>query len=142
MLAGGRDAEKIRAGLLLRFGAFFALASVVTLSVLACSDKGDTMPEDNNTSNPISSDNIDDVRLLDTLADHTDGVWTPAFSPDGTLLASCGQDGKVLVRKVDSLSVLREMGSFSGWIIGLAFSPDGRHLACGGTVGFGGSVVF
>ena len=89
---------------------------------------------------PITRDNAHDVKLLQTLTDHSNRVWTVAFSPDGKLLASCGQDGKVLVRNVDSLSVSTQMGGFPYWVVGLAFSPDSRYLAYGGATGFASAV--
>jgi len=89
---------------------------------------------------PITLENAGNVTLLRTLTDHLDRVWTVTFSPDGRLLASCGQDGRVLVRDVDSLSVSTQMGSFSQWVVGLAFSPDGHYLAYGGALGFTGSA--
>ena len=86
---------------------------------------------------PITLENASDVELVETLSDHLDYVWTVVFSPDGELLASCGQDGKVLVRHIDSLSQSTQMGGFPGnWVVGLAFSPDGQYLACGGAAGF------
>lgn len=108
--------------------------------ILSCSERSGTTPQNENPVNPITVDNAGQVRLLATITDHTAGVWTPVFSPDGRLLASCGWDGVVRVRNVDSLDVSREMGSFDGWLIGLAFSPDGHHLAYGGATGFGGTT--
>jgi WD40 repeat protein len=57
---------------------------------------------------PISlfSDHVCDRSVFPTvtthiLGGHSDEVWRVEFSHDGTRLASAGQDGKVLIWKVD-----------------------------------------
>jgi WD40 repeat protein len=92
----------------------------------------------------------DGKRLLTSGLDKTAKVWNPA---DNTLLTTCtcserisfvraalSSDGKVLatgtnqVRLWDAVSG-REIGSLNGkpnWIEALAFSPDGKRLACSG----------
>ncbi|HUV30413.1 MAG TPA: hypothetical protein VMY05_04885 [Acidobacteriota bacterium] len=82
----------------------------------------------------ITTENASEVQLVETLSEHTDRVWTVAFSPDGSLLASCGEDGSVIVRPVDTLSSTTVLTA-SYWVIGLAFSPDGQVLASGEYVG-------
>ncbi len=122
---------------------FLALCALaVTLMVLApaCSKGNKETQNRNNSGVVITLENADSVQLLETLYDHSDKIWTVAFSPNGKLLASCGQDGKVLVRSVDSLAAAGQMGDFPYWVIGLTFSPDGRYIAYGGAQGFSGPV--
>lgn len=66
------------------------------------------------------------LRLLNT------GVpqCSPAWSVDGTMLASAGEDGRVRVWPMDCEAAPVELGGSGASV--LAFSPDGRTLAAGG----------
>jgi WD40 repeat protein len=52
-----------------------------------------------------------------------------AWSPDGRMLASAHQDGKVRLWNVADGEVLHTLGGHTGWVRGVAWSPDGRWLA-------------
>jgi RNA polymerase sigma factor (sigma-70 family) len=54
-----------------------------------------------------------------------------AFSPDGRLLATGGQDGFARVWDVASGRQVRALSGHLGWVMSLAFSPDGRSLTVG-----------
>src|SRR6202043_703220 len=66
-----------------------------------------------------------------TLKGHSEGVFSVAFSPDGTTLASVGQQEI----KLWNVATGKEVRHFkhSGIILSLAFSPDGKTLASGGS---------
>jgi WD40 repeat protein/serine/threonine protein kinase len=68
-------------------------------------------------------------------ARHTQCVNAVAFSPDGSLLASGGDDRTVLVRDVTGDRVQR-LSDGQSRIHDVAFSPDGTHLAACGEKGF------
>lgn len=87
----------------------------------------------------ITVDNAHDVTLLATLTDHTDGAWNAVFSHDGTMLATCGEDGQVLIYQVGDLDSIIHCVGHTTWVLGLAFSPDDQLLASTGTDGFSGS---
>jgi len=66
---------------------------------------------------------------------HDGGVRSVAFSPDGTLLATSGTDGRVRLWQVPSWRLHRDLAVHRDVAMGLAFRPDGELLASGGLDG-------
>lgn len=59
---------------------------------------------------------------------HEGGVLAMAIHPDGTVFATTGQDGRVLVWGVEG-EVSHAIDLGSGWVENVAWSPDGHWLA-------------
>ena len=64
-----------------------------------------------------------------TLSAHTGSVYMVRYSPDGSYLASCGEDGKVRVFDRTAHTLLTTPYSLGHEINGIAFSPDSSRLA-------------
>ncbi len=64
-----------------------------------------------------------------TLVQFRAPVLSVAWSPDGKQLASAGGDGNVSVWDVGSMRITRRMRAWPGSASGVAFSPDGEHIA-------------
>ncbi len=70
-----------------------------------------------------------DGKLVHETSAHQAPIDALAFSPDGTLLASGDDAGRVIVWKVASLEQVAELPGHPGQLTALAFSPDGKLLA-------------
>jgi WD40 repeat protein len=68
----------------------YIMTIILSILVSACSSDKKTINNQNQPYAVITPENAGSVAFLDALTDHTDQVWTVAFSPDGKLLASCG----------------------------------------------------
>lgn len=64
-----------------------------------------------------------------TLTQHTGGVMAVAFSPDGKILASGGQDRSILLWDTTTWKAGNPIEAHPGDVDGLAFLPDGKRLA-------------
>jgi WD domain, G-beta repeat len=62
---------------------------------------------------------------------HKDIIYTLAFSPDGTLLASAGYDRIIKLWNPADAKPVRELKDHSDTIYTVAFHPDGKLLASG-----------
>jgi len=81
-------------------------------------------------SSPITPENVFDVVQVFDFEGHTGYVRDVAFSPDGTCLASIGDDRSVCLWDPATGEEIHRFGiSSSGYINSLSFSPDGRLLA-------------
>jgi eukaryotic-like serine/threonine-protein kinase len=59
---------------------------------------------------------------------HDGGVWGLAFSPDGRLLASCGEDNRACVWDVTTGTLAAEMRGHTSKVLHVAFRSDGARL--------------
>jgi WD40 repeat protein len=65
-------------------------------------------------------------------------LYTVDWSPDGSLLASAGLEGKITLWDPTDLTVIRELDA-PVWVIRVRFSPDGLNLHyAGGSSNKGG----
>ncbi|WP_448609193.1 nSTAND1 domain-containing NTPase [Geodermatophilus sp. URMC 60] len=64
--------------------------------------------------------------------EHVGSVRTAAYSPDGTLLATGGQDGQVILRDARTGQGQRLLTGYADWVNTVAFTPDGATLLAGG----------
>ena len=60
---------------------------------------------------------------------HDGGLLALTLHPDGTVFATAGQDGRVLIWDVAEGRVRHTIDIGGGWVENLAWSPDGRRLA-------------
>jgi WD40 repeat protein len=75
---------------------------------------------------------FDTHELLATLAGHNAAVSALAFSPDGTYLASAGDEPLIIMWDPKTAKQLYQLESHEDKVFALAFSPDGNFLASAG----------
>ncbi|MFT3880013.1 MAG: WD40 repeat domain-containing protein [Gemmatales bacterium] len=68
------------------------------------------------------------LKPVKTLTGHTAGVLAVEFSPDGKLLASVGEDRRLLLWDADRGTYRAIPTEHAGHVVGVAFSPDGTRL--------------
>ena len=77
--------------------------------------------------------NADGSGMALTFEGHSAKIRDLAFSPDGSTLASAGEDSTVMIWDTRDGSEVREINtSFVGRALAVEFSPDGSQLAIGG----------
>ena len=65
------------------------------------------------------------------LEDHTEDIWSVAFSPDGKTLASGSYDTTIRLWDVATGKTLNTLTGHTKTVTNVAFSPDGKILASG-----------
>jgi WD40 repeat protein len=89
----------------------------------------------------VNNAGVNDVQVWDSTTGtllltgnfgHTGGPHDIAFSPDGTIVATGGEDQKVNIWNSTTGQVLYKLSGHSTVIEGVAFSPDGTRLVTAG----------
>ncbi|WP_173046212.1 WD40 repeat domain-containing protein [Nitrospira sp. KM1] len=71
------------------------------------------------------------ARELRTFRGHSHGVWSVAFAPDGSTLASGGVDRLVRIWDIETGRLLRSLRGHTNDIRSIVYTPDGQTLASG-----------
>jgi WD40 repeat protein/subtilase family serine protease len=74
---------------------------------------------------------VSDGALVRTLTGHTSGVYSVAFSPDGSLIASGSGDATIKLWRVSDGALVATLTGHTDWVYSVAFSPDGSLIASG-----------
>ena len=74
---------------------------------------------------------VSSLRDVRSVRGHTAAVRALAYSPDGTALASCSDDGSLKLWDATDLTAIRSFRGAGDAVMCLSFSPDGRLLASG-----------
>jgi WD40 repeat protein len=59
---------------------------------------------------------------------HTHTVWWVVFSPDGKLITSSSDDGKVILWSVTERKMIQRISAHQNQIASLCFSKDGKRI--------------
>jgi len=106
------------------------LYSLATVGSLLAAGGDDGVVRVWNISNP------DDIQLVQTLIGHTDWVFSVAFNPDGSLLASSSADNTIRLWIVAGGVALGEpIAGHDNWVRQVGFSEDGNLLLSAGADG-------
>jgi WD40 repeat protein len=68
-----------------------------------------------------------------TLLEQPGVIWTVAFSPDSSTIATAGNFQSIKLWDAATGQEKTSLDCFTGGVFALAFSPDGRHLVAGGS---------
>jgi len=78
---------------------------------------------------------LSDGQVVRTIAAHAPAIQWLTLSPDGALLASCGNDATVKLWNAHDGAPIRTMSGHLGPVNRVQFSPDGSRLASSGNDG-------
>ncbi|HEX6523056.1 MAG TPA: pentapeptide repeat-containing protein [Streptosporangiaceae bacterium] len=81
---------------------------------------------------PVSSGSLADKGRLVALTGHTGWVQSVAYHPDGTRLATAGDDGTVRIWDAVTGEHLHTLVGHTDWVQVVAYRPDGTRLATAG----------
>ncbi len=68
-----------------------------------------------------------DGTLITTLEGHTGGVWSAAFSPDGSQIVTASLDGKIRLWRADG-TLITILKGHRGAVFSAAFNSDGSQI--------------
>ncbi|WP_433700197.1 WD40 repeat domain-containing serine/threonine protein kinase [Nocardiopsis sp. CA-288880] len=108
------------------------VAAVIGVLFLRDTEEPDPTAEFSVTDNASPTTEPDPTEPSTTLNGHEDFVWSVAFSPDGSLLATGSTDETARLWDTNTGEHITTLEGHEGNVTSVAFSPDGNLLATGG----------